>query len=84
MTPKLYTFKNLIGSDFPIDNEKSVKIEEIIIPRIQRDYAQGRIGTAVTKIRTRFLDALYEAIKTQKLMEHYIGWYEIMKPTERR
>ena len=66
MTPKLYTFKNLIGSDFPIDNEKSIKIEDIIIPRIQRDYAQGRIGTAVTKIRTRFLDALYDAIKTQK------------------
>ena len=66
MTPKLYTFKNLIGSDFPIDDEKSVRIDDVIIPRIQRDYAQGRVGKTVTKIRKRFLDALYDAVVCPK------------------
>lgn len=66
MTPKLYTFKNLIGSDFIVDEETTVRIEDIIIPRIQRDYAQGRTGKAENRIRDRFLDALREAIVCHK------------------
>lgn len=66
MTPELYTFKNLIGSSFPINEESSVTIEDIIIPRIQRDYAQGRIGKSENMVRERFLNALYDAIQNKK------------------
>lgn len=66
MTPELYTFKNLIGSSFPINEESSVTIENIIIPRIQRDYAQGRIGKSENMVRERFLNALYDAIQNKK------------------
>lgn len=66
MTPELYTFKNLIGAHFSINGEDSVRIDEIIIPRIQRDYAQGRIGASENRVRERFLDALYESIYEQR------------------
>ena len=66
MTPELYTFKNLIGSSFQIDEEKSITIEDIVIPRIQRDYAQGRIGKSETMVRERFLNALHEALQNKK------------------
>ncbi|ESX14258.1 DUF262 domain-containing protein [Mesorhizobium sp. M0179] len=40
----------------------SPAVESIEIPLIQRDYAQGRAGTAVERIRTSFLDVLYRAV----------------------
>lgn len=41
------------------DNEQITRIE---IPLIQRDYAQGRQGETVERIRKDFLDALYNAV----------------------
>lgn len=66
MTPELYTFKNLIGSNFLISEESSITIEDIIIPRIQRDYAQGRTGKSETMVRERFLTALHESLQNKK------------------
>lgn len=40
----------------------SVFLRGIRIPRIQRDYAQGREGKKVTEIRTDFLHDLHEAV----------------------
>ena len=37
-------------------------VERIEIPLIQRDYAQGRDGDAVARIRANFLDALHDAV----------------------
>lgn len=37
-------------------------ISKIIIPIIQRDYAQGRVDKDITRVRERFLDALYTAV----------------------
>lgn len=37
-------------------------VKRIEIPLIQRDYAQGRQGEAVERIRKSFLDALYSAV----------------------
>jgi hypothetical protein len=39
-------------------------VERIEIPLIQRDYAQGRVGDAVTRIRANFLGALHDAVTT--------------------
>lgn len=66
MKPELYTLKKLIDAIISANEEQSILINEIIIPRIQRDYAQGRIGKSENRIRQRFLDALYEAIKNKK------------------
>ncbi|MBO6219780.1 MAG: DUF262 domain-containing protein [Treponema sp.] len=46
-----YTLKTLINSDF-----------RIVVPRVQRDYAQGRVGKFEDRVRKRFLDALYSAV----------------------
>lgn len=37
-------------------------IHGIVIPKIQRDYAQGRMSEEVTKIRSRFLQVIYDAL----------------------
>lgn len=66
MTPKLYTFKELIGSKIQLSEDIVVQVNDIVIPRIQRDYAQGRIGKSANRIRDRFLAALYNAIRNQE------------------
>ncbi len=63
---KKYTFKSLIGSQFETADNEVVQIKEIIIPRIQRDYAQGRTGKFEKRVRSRFLDALYTAINNNQ------------------
>ena len=40
----------------------TVSLRGILIPRIQRDYAQGREGKKVTEIRTDLLRDLYDAV----------------------
>ena len=52
-----YTLKTLIDSKF-----------EIVIPRVQRDYAQGRLGKFEDRVRERFLDALYSAVVNRQML----------------
>lgn len=42
------------------------KIHGIVIPKIQRDYAQGRTSEEVTKIRSRFLQVIYSALVNEE------------------
>lgn len=41
------------------------KVREIVIPNLQRDYAQGRSGDRVKRIRSRFLSALKDVLITE-------------------
>lgn len=66
MTPKLYTFKELISSKVQLSEDSFAQINDIVIPRIQRDYAQGRNGKSVNRVRRNFLDALYSAIQNHE------------------
>ena len=56
-----YSFKEIFDNTFLVEDEK-IKLSKIVIPIIQRDYAQGRISKEVTRIRYRFLSSLYEAL----------------------
>ncbi len=56
-----HSFMDIFEADFPVGQE-SVKLQKIVIPIIQRDYAQGRKDPDVGRIRSRFLDALYRAV----------------------
>ena len=58
MSESLRTFMNIFGDDS--------RVSRIIIPNIQRDYAQGRGTDEIRRVRTRFLDALYKAVTTDK------------------
>jgi len=46
----------------PLQLEADRTIERVEIPLFQRDYAQGRGGDVVGRIRTDFLDALLAAV----------------------
>ena len=56
-----YSFTEIFEKDIVVNNEP-VKLQQIIIPIIQRDYAQGRQSADIERVRNRFLDALYSAI----------------------
>ena len=53
----LTSFSRLFGQEL-----SGIVIDEIEIPLIQRDYAQGRDSENVKRIRERFVDALYNAL----------------------
>lgn len=56
---------------------------KINIPLIQRDYAQGRQAPKVKKIRDKFLDALFNALKSTKRIElDFIYGYNIRQEDE--
>ncbi|WP_081647853.1 DUF262 domain-containing protein [Butyrivibrio sp. VCB2006] len=62
MATSLHTFIDIFDASFE-GEEEPIKLSKIVIPIIQRDYAQGRRETDIARVRTRFLDALYEAIE---------------------
>ena len=41
----------------------------VVIPKVQRDYAQGRTTDEVKRVRNRFLDAIFKNITENKVME---------------
>ena len=61
MNTTLHSFMDIFETTFT-DGEEQVKLQKIIIPMIQRDYAQGRRDPDVDRIRARFLDSLHNAI----------------------
>lgn len=65
MKTREYTFKNLFGSSFELE-ETEIILKKIEIPIIQRDYAQGRKNEEVRRIRERFLNALSQSIVNNK------------------
>lgn len=62
MGTSLNTFIEIFNTNFEVD-EETVQLKKIVIPIIQRDYAQGRIDAEINRIRERFLDSLHQAIK---------------------
>lgn len=81
MQTKLHTLRDIFDENFPVTfgNEgkeeiKNIKIKKIVIPLIQRDYAQGRKSAEISRVRERFLDALYDAVtKTPVTLDFIYG-----------
>lgn len=71
MATTLHSFMDIFDTTFGEDSE-AVQLKKIIIPIIQRDYAQGRKGTDVTRIRERFLDSLYMAVTEKSITLDFI------------
>lgn len=61
MSTTLHSFIDIFDSEFETGGTP-VKIKKIVIPIIQRDYAQGRENPDVNRMRTRFLSSLHDAI----------------------
>lgn len=58
----LCTFIDIFTKEIDCGDGKKICPQKIIIPIIQRDYAQGRDSVEIRRVRSRFLDALYKAV----------------------
>ena len=65
-----YTFTKIFSTPVPHSSESDlVTISKIVVPRIQRPYAQGRNGEAETKIRENFLKEIFKSLKNDSPMD---------------
>lgn len=71
MNTTMHSFMDIFNTTFSEGQDK-VKLQKIIIPIIQRDYAQGRRNPDVDRIRSRFLDTLYEAVLNQPIALDFV------------
>lgn len=62
MATTLHSFMDIFDSFFGEENHELIQLKKIVIPIIQRDYAQGRDGSNVERVRDRFLESLYKAV----------------------
>ena len=66
MSTTLHSFMDIFDAVFN-DNGEEVQVKKIVIPIIQRDYAQGREDAEVHRVRERFLSALHDAVTKQPI-----------------
>lgn len=71
MGTTLHSFVDIFETEFQTEKDP-VKLKEIVIPIIQRDYAQGRKNPDVDRVRSRFLDSLYDAVTKQPITLDFV------------
>ena len=75
-----YTYIDLFNKKLDLNKEKQVEVSEIVIPKIQRPYAQGRTDAVCTYVRNTLLDELFENFKTDEVFDfNFI--YGIIRPS---
>ena len=57
-----YSFLDLFSKKVDYDKESKVTITSVVIPQIQRPYAQGRLDGVCTYVRNTFLDGIFETL----------------------
>ena len=72
MSNSLKTFLNLFDSEIQINDNNSIRPKKIVIPIIQRDYAQGRNTPIINRVRKNFLDAIYDAVTKKPMTMDFI------------
>lgn len=71
MNTTLHSFMDIFETAFT-DGQKTVNLQKIIIPIIQRDYAQGRCDPDIDRVRDRFLASLYSAIVNEPITLDFV------------
>lgn len=72
MATSKHTFCDIFNSTFENDGGEPIELKRIVIPIIQRDYAQGRDGVDIKRIRYRFLNALKDALLVEPITLDFI------------
>ena len=71
MSTTLHSFMDIFETTIE-DGDTSVQLNKIVIPLIQRDYAQGRIDKDINRVRSRFLQALYRAVTGEPITLDFV------------
>lgn len=71
MATTLHSFIDIFDFQYKVD-EELVTLSKIIIPIIQRDYAQGRTSDDVNRKRERFLEALKDAVTIKPITLDFV------------
>lgn len=71
MAVSRHTFMDIFQEDFQ-SGENTIKISRIEIPKIQRDYAQGRTTEDACRVREHFLAALHKAFCDEPITLDFI------------
>lgn len=71
MNTTLNSFMDIFETAFT-DGQETVNLKKIIIPIIQRDYAQGRVDPDINRVRDRFLSSLYDAITGESITLDFV------------
>lgn len=71
MATAIHTFYDIFGSIIE-NQDEPVQLKRIVIPIIQRDYAQGRKGAETDRVRERFLESLYQAVTESPITLDFI------------
>ncbi len=75
-----YTFLDIYRKSLDQNKEQKVKVSQIVIPKIQRPYAQGRLDGVCTYIRNTLLDEMFENFKSDEVFDfNFI--YGIVRPS---
>lgn len=64
-----YTFIDIYRKDLDLNKDTKVKVSRIIIPKIQRPYAQGRLDRVCTYVRNTLLNELFANFKTDEIFD---------------
>ena len=71
MNTTLHSFMDIFETAFT-DGQETVNLKKIIIPILQRDYAQGRVDPDINRVRDRFLSSLYDAIVAEPITLDFV------------
>ena len=76
-----YSFTDLFSKEVDFDKDTRVRVSNIVIPQIQRPYAQGRTDSVCTYIRNTFLDHIFECLENDAEQIFDLNFiYGIIKP----
>lgn len=71
MKTESYSFIDIFNFTTRQEDEE-IKLNKIVVPIIQRDYAQGRVLPEIARIRNRFLNALFNAVEGDQITLDFI------------
>ena len=71
MSTTLHNFVEIFKSEIETE-EGPLKVNKIVIPIIQRDYAQGRTTPEINRVRERFLESLHNALESNPITLDFV------------
>ena len=70
-----YTFIDIYRKELDLNKDMKVKVSQIIIPKIQRPYAQGRLDGVCTYIRNTLLNEMFENLRQMRYLTSIYLWH---------